>query len=530
MDCRFHTAVGVSMISFSACSTGYSRAVATFAAGVLLAVITACSTQPVDYPSAESWSITGPEDAALARLADEFVDKHGQLSGIFPLFNGIDSFDTRTDLIRHAQVSIDIQVFLYHEDVVGNLFGARLFDAADRGVRVRLLLDDFHSADVELSMLAASRHPNIEVRLFNPFSRSRSRSLELVGNMSRLNRRMHNKSFTVDNRVAVVGGRNIGDEYFEASEEVTFLDMDLLCVGPIVAEVSAEFDRYWNSAQAVPVEAFADRLDDKSLEDARLDTSRAVEEMRSTAFGQAINSEILPQLLAGKLQWAPADVTLLFDEPEPGDDPDRSMVMTPEIVKLGADVQDDVFIITPYFVPQKEGVELLVSIAARGARVRILTNSLASTNQLAVHAGYKRYRKELLRAGIELYELVPWLVLEDHPAESSGIYLTLHAKVFAMDEQKLFVGSFNLDPRSADINTEMGLVVSSAEITSAYLQMVDNVLDDIAYSVTLDEGDRLRWNYSGASGSTTATKEPETSWWLRTKVWFAGLLPIEGQL
>ena len=474
--------------------------------------------------------MVAPDDAALGGLATRFADAHTDSSGLYPLFTGVDSFDTRKDMLRNAVASVDIQVFLYHDDVVGNLFGAHLFDAADRGVRVRLLLDDFHSGDVESSLLAASQHPNIEVRLFNPFTRERSRSLELVGNFSRLNRRMHNKTFIVDGRVAVVGGRNIGDEYFEASEDVNFLDMDLLCVGPIIAKLSSEFDRYWNSSQAVPIEAFSDKLDGKSFEKAREDSQRAVEEVASTDFGQAMNSEILSQLMSGDLQWVPADVTLLFDEPEPGDDPDHGMVMAPALVQLGAEVRSDVFLVSPYFVPQKDGVKLLSDIVARGARVRVLTNSLASTNQLAVHSGYKRYRKELLRAGVELYELVPWMALEDHPAKGDGIYLTLHAKVFAIDGQKLFVGSFNLDPRSADINTEMGLVATSPAITLEYLQVLEDVLDDIAYKVTLDDSDKLRWDYTGASGATIATKEPETSWWRRTKVWFAGLLPIEGQL
>jgi putative cardiolipin synthase len=497
---------------------------------VSAAAILGCSTQPVAFPKSESASLISPDDTTLGDLAIRFAEAHADSSGLYPLFTGIDSFDTRTDLIRDAVTSVDIQVFLYHEDRVGNLFGAHLFDAADRGVRVRLLLDDYHSGGVESSLLAASQHSNIEVRLFNPFTRERSQSLELVGNFSRLNRRMHNKSFIVDGRVAVVGGRNVGDEYFEGSEDTSFLDMDLLCVGPIISQLSAEFDRYWNSSQAVPIEAFADKLNAKSLQDARGDSLRAIEQSASTSFGQAMNSEILPQLMTGDLQWVPANVTLLFDEPEPGDDPDHGMVMAAALAQLGAEVEKDLFLVTPYFVPQKGGVKILSDIAARGARVRVLTNSLASTNQVAVHAGYKRYRKELLRAGVELYELVPWVVFEDYPSENERINLTLHAKVFAIDGQKLFVGSFNLDPRSADINTEIGLVASSRAITLEYLQMLEGVLDDVAYKVTLDESNKLRWAYTGANGTTTATKEPETSWWRRTKVWFIGLLPVEGQL
>jgi putative cardiolipin synthase len=495
--------------------------------GLLLA---ACSSQPVVFTQTESWALNDTVDTPLGREVARFSELATPHSGVYPLYSGLDAFDARSDLIKKAAASIDIQVFLYHDDVVGNLLGKRLLDAADRGVRVRILLDDFHSKAVVPPMVAVTRHPNIEVRLFNPFSHQGSRGLELISDFSRLNRRMHNKSFIVDNQIAIVGGRNIGDEYFDASADVAFLDSDLICTGPIVSVISTAFDRYWNSSQAVPAEAFENEIDIISLADLYEEAQLAAAASANTPYGRAASANIVAELLDGKRQWIAAPVELLFDEPEPDQDPDGGMVMAPILASLQSAATEDLLILSPYFVPQQPFVDSVSALIERGVRVRIITNSLASTNQTAVHTGYKRYRKQLLSAGAEIYELVPWANFDDFAASNQTVNTTLHSKVIVVDTRRMFIGSFNQDPRSAKINTEMGLLVSSPELAMQYVGRVDEILESITYRVTLAKEGGLEWRYSGNGQAIVKNREPETSWWRRTKVWFLGLLPIEDQL
>jgi putative cardiolipin synthase len=492
--------------------------------------ITACSSQPVVYPKTESRALTNTDATSFGEMSARFAQSSTEDSGVYPLYVGLDAFDARSALIENAEASIDIQVFLYHDDVAGGLLGKRILDAADRGVRVRLLLDDFHTQEVAPAMVAATQHPNIEVRFFNPFSRDSGRAAEMIGNFSRLNRRMHNKSFTADNQVAIVGGRNIGDEYFEASVEVAFLDSDLLCVGQIVSQVSSTFDRYWNSSQAIPAEAFEGKLEFISLEAVHEEGRRAVEASKNTSFGQSRDARIVSDLITGEREWVEAPVELLFDGPEPDQDPDHGMVMAPMLASLQNAATQDILILSPYFVPQQPMVDLIANRIQNGVRVRIVTNSLASTNQTAVHAGYKRYRKALLAAGAEIFELVSWADLTDFPGSDEIVNTTLHSKVMVVDTSRLFVGSFNLDPRSAKINTEMGLLVSSPELAAEFIAGVDSVLETLTYRVTLNDKGKLAWHYTGDGKNIVKTKEPETSWWRRTKVSFLGLLPIEDQL
>jgi putative cardiolipin synthase len=497
---------------------------------VFAIAVTACSSQPVVYPKTESRALTNTDTTSFGEMSARFAQSSTEDSGVYPLYIGLDAFDARSALIENAEASIDIQVFLYHDGVAGGLLGKRILDAADRGVRVRLLLDDFHTQEVAPAMVAATQHPNIEVRFFNPFSRDSGRTAEMIGNFSRLNRRMHNKSFTADNQVAIVGGRNIGDEYYEASAEVAFLDSDLLCVGQIVSQVSSTFDRYWNSSQAIPAEAFEGKLEFMSLEAVYEEGRRVSEASKNTSFGQSRDTRIVSDLLTGEREWVGAPVELLFDDPEPDQDPDHGMVMAPMLASLQNAATQDILILSPYFVPQQPMVDLIANRIQNGVRVRIVTNSLASTNQTAVHAGYKRYRKALLAAGAEIFELVSWADLTDFPGSDEIVNTTLHSKVMVVDTSRLFVGSFNLDPRSAKINTEMGLLVSSPELAAEFIAGVDSVLETLTYRVTLNDKGKLAWHYTGDGKNIVKTKEPETSWWRRTNVWFLGLLPIEDQL
>jgi len=390
-------------------------------------------------------------------------------------------------------------------------------------VRVRLLVDDNSTRGLDESIAALDAHPNIEVRLFNPYANRGFRLADLASDFSRLNRRMHNKSFTADNLATIVGGRNIGDAYFGAESEVAFADLDVLAVGAVVPAVSAEFDAYWNSASAYPAAVLLGAAPPENATWVREAWTKLSADPRAGRYVEVLReSTLVQQLLAGSLslEWAPARV--VADDPakivHPPEREDLHMLPRLEDA-LGAPARE-LDIVSPYFVPTEEGTEALRALAARGVKVRVLTNSLAATDVAAVHAGYARYRKPLLRGGVRLYELKPMAQKTPNPGASSDA--SLHAKTFAVDRARIFVGSFNLDPRSARLNTEMGVVMESAGLASALSQTLDRELPRLAYEVRL-AGDDLEWR----DGDTRLASEPGVGVFKRLWIGFLSLLPIE---
>ncbi len=462
----------------------------------------------------------------MAEAAAAFRESNKGVSGLLRLDLGRDALGARLGLIDAAQHSIDIQSYLLRDDLSGNLVALRLAEAADRGVRVRLLMDDALTEPIDKGLLALDDHANIEVRVFNPFPRRKSRLISLLRNFNLLNRRMHNKSFTVDRAVSIVGGRNLADEYFNSSNDSEFVDEDLLITGPVVDDVAAGFEKFWNTPEATPMKVFA-----------RLIPYRSITEISSTgrtflagdagrAFLESITGDIVSKLLAGTLRWIPAPAQLVMDRPEKI----RLAVRRPQSrtsIYLQAMVEaaeHHVLIVSPYFVPQKQGVEFLARIVERGARVTVVTNSLASTNHSSVHAAYARYRKPLLRRGIELFELRPAVTAD------AGGKLTLHSKVACVDDREVFVGSFNLDPRSLYINTEMGIGVQSPELTQLVGQGIRDALHEHTYQLMLSETGKLLWRYRNGANDMVASVEPHTSLYRRLTTWLMSLLPIESQM
>jgi cardiolipin synthase C len=476
----------------------------------------------------QSFVIEDTADTRLGKAVDDLNKQHPDEIGIVTLKKGEEAFMARAALAGAAEKSLDIQSYIWHDDTSGRLMFEQARRAADRGVRVRLLIDDNNTTGMDSLLVMLDKHPNIEVRLTNPFIQRDMRLMGYATDFLRLNRRMHNKSFTVDNQVTVIGGRNIGDEYFALGEESNFLDLDVIATGHIASDVSSVFDRYWNSPSAYPVSIL--------LADVELMSSKEFEagmETKETEEYEKIlmNSKVVKQITEKNIEWEWAKAELISDEPEKLEHGvrEKSERMIPRIAEALGKAETEVDIVSPYFVPGNEGTDKLVSIGESGKKVVVLTNSLAATDVAAVHAGYAKRRVDLLRGDVKLYELKPDGDREESPATSliGSSKASLHAKTFAVDQKRIFIGSFNLDPRSAKLNTEMGVVIESERLAKELSDKLSKVGDSGAYEARLDQAGNLEW-LDGKD--TVLTTEPESTFWDRLTVKFLALLPIEWAL
>jgi putative cardiolipin synthase len=474
------------------------------------------------------------EDTAATRLAGVVapaLSNHPGLAGIHALPDPRDAFAARALLADAAERTIDAQYYIWHGDETGTLLFEALWRAAGRGVRVRLLVDDNNTAGLDETLAALDAHPNIEVRLYNALVRRRVRALNYVTDFRRLNRRMHNKSFTVDNQATIVGGRNVGNEYFGAGDGVVFSDLDVLAVGPVVREVSGAFDRFWNSASATP----AARLLRPSAagSGATLELRFAAVRASGTAgrYVDALHrTSLVSDLLEGRLALEWAEARLVCDDPAKTLDPEHrgDHLLLPRMLELVGQPAKELDLVSPYFVPMAEGTAVFQELARRGIRVRVLTNSLAATDVASVHAGYAKRRVALLRAGVRLFELEK--AAGTAPGEGGSSSASLHAKTFAVDRERLFVGSFNFDPRSAGLNTEMGLVISSPALARRLAESFDARVPSRAYEVRLSDDGKLSWIERTPEGERRYDTEPGTGFLRRAGVGLLSILPIEREL
>ncbi|WP_253286206.1 phospholipase D family protein [Ruegeria sp. HKCCD6157] len=432
-----------------------------------------------------------------------------------------------------AERTIDAQYYLLHNDPTGHLFAASLLQAADRGVRVRLLLDDMDTSSYDAMTAALDNHKNIEIRLFNPFWRDQSLLIAGITDFKRINRRMHNKSMTADNVFTIVGGRNIGAEYFLAREEMNYADLDVLAAGPVVREVSRSFDSYWNSEFAVPARAVVGEPEEFDLSDARGRLKELVEEAKQTQYGAALRKSAQKNFADGalSLDWLPAK--LYADPPSKAAGLDSSdPVLASQLLPYFENARSEVNIVSAYFVPRNNGVKWLTELEKRGVDVKVVTNSLASNDVAPVYAHYAKERRALLRGGVELYELRP----DAYQVQRRGINWAqsrsgLHSKAFAVDDRYLFVGSFNWDPRSVNINTEMGILIDSPALTAQTMGALDDVLPAYTYHVTLEQAGQLKWTTRDDDGNVLEYEsEPTGSAWDHIVSGFLSILPIGSQL
>ena len=401
-------------------------------------------------------------------------------SGFHLLADGNAALAARLTLAQQATRTLDVQYYLFHNDDSGRLFAATLFAAAERGVRVRLLVDDIDTADKELGLATLNAHPNIEVRLFNPF-RTRSthfavRGWQALRERVRLNRRMHNKAFIADNQIAIAGGRNIGDEYFDAHHDFSFIDLDVIAAGEIVGDVSRSFDRYWNSIAAVPATGLPAHWGERRLARTALRLQQFRAEVLAGPRGRVLAAaDPVPALLSGVTPWHIADAHVLADPPEKVlvRNKPASTLLLGQLAGLNIQPARRALIVSPYFVPGTAGMAYLEYWRGRGVEVDVLTNAYAASDVPIVHVGYTAYRMRLLEAGVNLYELKPIAETSSprlREVGSASSRASLHAKAFVFDDRQVFIGSFNFDPRSTRLNTEIGLVIDSptlaAEVTA----------------------------------------------------------------
>jgi putative cardiolipin synthase len=495
-------------------------------------LMTACATVPLDYPKNYSEALSDTADTYLGKEVAQWTSGHPDLSGFYPLVAGIDALGARLALIDRAERSIDAQYFLMKPDSAGRLFVGKLLEAADRGVRVRLLLDDIFTTVDDVAFEVINQHPNIKLRLFNPIGRDGIYTLNYVANFKLANRRMHNKSFTVDNQISIVGGRNIADEYFELLPDAEFRDFDMLAVGPVAAEVSKTFDRFWNHKLAVPVEALNKGKEIPDLATARADVDKKFAETSLLIYEKALSSPLIQDLIDEKVEMFPAVSNVVTDDPEKllnKVSTDYQTLVT-KLAMVVDEAESEVVVITPYFIPGKNGVEFWRRISNKGVRVIVVTNSLASNNHTPVHAGYAGYRHDLIDAGVELYEVRVDSSKLPQDSDAPGYdSVTLHVKALMVDRRHTFVGSLNLDPRSIDINTEMGILIENEEMTGGMTGRFLDALPSFAYRVTENEKGKLRWTSVINGQQVVESKEPQTSRWLRFKAYLMRIFP-EGQL
>jgi cardiolipin synthase C len=476
----------------------------------------------------QSFVIEDTADTRLGKAVDELKKQHPDEIGTITLERGEEAFMARAVLAGAAEKSLDIQSYIWHDDTSGRLMFEQARKAADRGVRVRLLIDDNNTTGMDPLLVMLDNHPNIEIRLTNPFVQRDMRLVGYASDFLRLNRRMHNKSFTVDNQVTVIGGRNIGDEYFAIGEESNFIDLDVIATGHIAADVSSVFDRYWNSPSAYPVSILLSDVTPMTSEEfkAGMDTKETKEYEKIL-----MNSKVVKQILDKNIEWEWAKAELISDEPEKLEHGvrEKSERMVPRIAEALGKAEKEIDIVSPYFVPGDEGTDKLVRISESGKKIVVLTNSLAATDVAAVHAGYSKRRADLLHGGVKLFELKPDADREETPATSliGSSKASLHAKTFAVDQKRIFIGSFNLDPRSAKLNTEMGVVIESERLAGKLSDSLDKVGVSGAYEVRLDQDGKLEWH---DDANTVLSTEPESTFWDRLTVKFLSVLPIEWAL
>ena len=508
------------------------------------ASMTGCMLPPRqadDTSRSRSQSLSEPESAATAigkAVSSRAAAQPAGTSGIHPLPDGADAFAARMLLAAAAERTLDVQSYIWRNDTTGRLLLQALREAADRGVRVRLLLDDNGIAGLDPLLSAIDAHARIEVRLFNPFPVRWFKPLGFVTDFSRANRRMHNKSFSVDAQATIIGGRNIGDEYFDALVEgLVFADLDVLAFGPAARDIAADFDRYWNSASAYPVAMVIAPAGPQAL--APLDRVRAdvaADPQKRRYLRTVKGSEFASDLQAGRLDLEWARVQTLSDDPAKGLGPvARSDLMASELGRLLRKPRRDVELVSAYFVPGAEGTAAFAALAAQGVRVRILTNALEATDVAAVHSGYARRREPLLAAGVELFEMrrhgrTPSGDAADQgsgPGAFGSSASSLHAKTFSVDRERVFIGSFNFDPRSANLNTELGFVIDSPALASGIEDAFTGQIPAQSYEVRLDAEGRLYWLETTDGGIVRHDTEPGTTWWKRAGVRMMSLLPIE---
>ena len=514
-------------------------AVASVAAGILAACavsLVGCASLPPLERQAPRVALDAPADAPLVQLAAHSLSQaNGSGFQILPISYG--SMAARVTLADRAVKTLDVQYYELAADTTGRYFLRVLHVAAKRGVRVRVLIDDLHTVGEDALLTSFAATPNVEVRLFNPFPAGRSsipwRFVRSWNDLERVNHRMHNKLFIADNTFAIMGGRNIAGEYFLTKPDHNFLDLDLLAAGAVVRDLSKSFDAYWNSPYAYPVAAIVPPSP-AGLSDQYF-TERTVVLMPPDPPGMNLGMEryeaLVDQLRGDSVPLIEAPARVVADAPEKIEGSgrrDHGDTVRREFSALVDTAQHDVLATSPYFVPGPQGIAHIAEMRRRGVRLQLFTNSLASNDTILAHIGYARYRYRLLHLGVELYELNPTVPFKRGRFGDFGASRAqLHAKLAIVDDQALFIGSMNLDNRSANLNTEVAVIVDSAQLCAEVTALTDL---GSAYRVRLTSHNQLQWVGSSEDYVQLIDHEPNTSELERIEVDLLGPLVPESML
>ena len=512
---------------------------------ILVAYLAACASLPPghDYPKTPSSALATPQETKVGQEFATAAQAHGGQAGYHIISVGVDGFLMRLEMINTAERTLDLQYYILHGDESGRLLTEALTRAADRGVRVRLLLDDGETISGDQQIFAISGRPNVEIRVFNPFAyRGHNRAFkgaEYLLNHRRLDYRMHNKLLVTDNSIALMGGRNIGDQYFQIDPESQFADDDVFVGGPIVHDLSGTFDEFWNSALSIPVEA----LHKVKVPDAR--GKPQADKVRKAGFNfqaKLDSGEPLAGIVAGRepLIWADAQVVCDSPEKKKGRQaPGVGSLMYIPIAQAVAQTHTELLLVSPYVIPSRDELHLLKDRLAQKVQVRLLTNSLESAPELSAHSGYTHYRTELLKDGAQLYEIRSRLGNTRGSGQSVNISrygnYALHAKLFVLDRRRLVVGSMNLDQRSRRLNTEVGLIIDSPQLAQQMAARFDAMTQpENSYAVMLAPGSEnsthLIWRTVENGTTVEYKKEPAKHAWQRGAVDLLSLLPLDSEL
>ncbi len=511
-------------------NAAFLRCVRTAGFSIVLtaaALLNGCATVSFDQPKSESTYFTDTAQTELGQWSTHWVNEHDGASGFYPLTGGMDALAARLGLAERAQKSLDLQYFLMKSDKAGLVISKSLLIAADRGVRVRLLLDDVFTSASDSKLVLLNEHSNIEVRLFNPVSRSGSTSLNFVFDFRRANRRMHNKSFSVDNVVSIIGGRNIGDEYFDLKDGAVFVDFEVLAFGPVVSEISESFDDFWNHSHALPIEYVAKPNKNESLASYRATTGKDLRVLYDDVYAGAFKNDVLQDIFTESRSLYPASAKVIADSPDKLKakvGPEHQLLLN-ELRELLLGAERELIFVSPYYVPLDNGVQFARDVMSRGIEVIMITNSLASNNHIAAHSGYSKYRRDVIRAGMQLYEIRANAGRLMGDNEDGPEQMTLHTKLIIVDRRYLLVGSPNMDPRSLEINAEKGLIIDSEPLARGIAERIDELLPNIAYRVVENDSGKLEWQGRIDGQDVVETTEPLASRWRRFKAWFMKIVP-----
>lgn len=490
---------------------------------MILLMAAGCSTIPKDYPREESFALQSPDQTALGEAFAEAEETHPDASGYRLLTDGVNAFVARLALMEAAEETVDIQYYIYRMDTVGQMLSKSLIDAADRGVRIRLLLDDMEIGDNDFRFAVLASHPNIQMRIFNPFAgRSKFGMLwSILMSFDRINQRMHNKIFAVDNQLAIVGGRNIANEYFTVEPNQYFADLEVLATGPIVRQASASFDHFWNSVLSVPINVLmAKKPNEQDLVDLKRQFATTWQSDRAQAYRDRLQNSPFPETInQGQFDfiWAPAEV--VYDSPDQiirnGKENDQLTLLGAYLEPHFRQTRQELVLISPYMIPGDKGMFLFRQLSGRDVNLRILTNSLAASDMAAVYGAYAGYRKPILRLGAELYELKPGAGQEETDRQKpTSVGATLHAKTLVFDRDKVFIGSMNLDPRSVYLNTELGIIVNSKELATEIAQHFAQLTSpEASFRLSLDEGGDVVWTTTEQGAAVRYHRSPYVSLW-----------------